>query len=91
MNFYEDDPKDESRDDYFRKESERAIESAVAGAVAAGKTLEEIRSAIRRSYPFGPLRRGKSYKIWNRMVLAKEKDLGLAPRKHRKNREGSGE
>ena len=68
-------------DNYYEIQSRRAIEQAIEGAI--GKPLEEIRFLIRRTYPFGPLRRGRPYKIWNRLVLAKEAELGLEPRRHR--------
>jgi hypothetical protein len=67
-------------DNYYEIQSRRAIEQAVEAAV--GKAPEEIRFLIRRTYPFGPLRRGRPYKIWNRLVLAKEAELGLEPRRH---------
>jgi len=68
-------------DNYYEIQSRRAIEQAVEGA--AGKPPEEIRFLMRRSYPFGPLRQGRPYKIWNRLVLAKEAELGLKPKRHK--------
>jgi hypothetical protein len=78
------DQEPDDKDEYYLKESERAIEAAISAATAAGKTPEEIRSAIRRSYPFGALRKGKEYKIWNKLVHKKERELGLEPRRHKK-------
>lgn len=81
MNFYEREKKND-KDTYYTVESQRAIDTAVQAG--AGKSPEEVRSLIRRSYPFGPLRAGRSYKIWNRLVLKKEQELGLEPRRHKK-------
>ncbi len=69
-------------DAYYKEKSTQAIETAVSESI--GKSPEEMRSTIRRSYPFGPLRKGRPYKIWNKLVLEKEAELGLEPRKHKK-------
>ena len=71
------------KDSYYEDESRTAIEQAVQEGIQKNKNTEEIRFLIRRSYPFGPLRKDRAYKIWNRLVLAKEAELGLEPRKHK--------
>ena len=76
--------KQESKDkdlDYA-EETQKAIEEAIIAG--AGKPPEDVRFLIRRSYPFGPLRKGRPYKIWNKLVLAKEAELGLEHRLHKK-------
>lgn len=72
----------ETTDQYYEQKSRESIDQAIAEAV--GKSLEEKRFLMRRAYPFGALRKGRPYKIWNRLVLAKEAELGLKPRKHKK-------
>lgn len=71
------------KDSYYEEQSHKAINDAVEAGKAAGKSVKEIRFLVRRSYPFGPLRKGQPYKIWNRLVLAKEAELGLEVRKHK--------
>lgn len=79
---YQDDVTPSPKDPYYREQSAKAIAQALEAT--EDKTPEERRTAIRRSYPFGPQRKGRPYKIWNRMVLEKEVELGLEPRKHKR-------
>ncbi len=83
MEFYKHQERKLEKDSYYETESQKAIDAAVKAG--EGKAPEEIRSLIRRSYPFGPLRSGRPYKVWNRLVHKKEADLGLEPRKHKKH------
>lgn len=78
---------DKQKDAYYEEQSVLSIETALAAA--AGKTPEEIKFLIRRSYPFGALRKGRPYKIWNRLVLAKLAELGIPQKKHKKGDDGS--
>lgn len=71
------------KDLYYEEQSRQSIEQAVKDG--QGKSPEDTRFLIRRSYPFGALRKGRPYKIWNRLVLAKEVELGLQVRKHKKS------
>ena len=73
--------KNDETDDYYCVESIKAIEAAIKDA--KNKPPDQLRFLIRRSYPFGPQRKGRNYKIWNRLVLEKEAELGFAPRKHK--------
>lgn len=70
----------EKSDNYYTEQATKAIDVAVKES--EGKTLDEIRFAIRRAYPFGPLRKGRPYKIWRKLMLEKEAALGLEPKKH---------
>jgi hypothetical protein len=71
----------EETDNYYQEQSLKAIEKAIAAT--EGKALEDVRFEIHQSYPFGPLRFGRAYKIWNKLVLSTEANLGLQPRKHK--------
>lgn len=71
---------------FIRDMSRRAIETAANEAIASGKTLLEIRYAMRRAYPWSLPRGGtREYKIWRRELLLQEAALGLDPKTH-KNR-----
>jgi hypothetical protein len=70
------------KDTYYEEQAISAIQNVID--TSEGKSLAEIRFLMRRSYPFGSLRRGRPYKIWNKLVVAKEIELGLEPRKHKK-------
>ena len=80
---YEHEKKTDNKDEYYRVESERAINAAIEAALAAGKSGEDLRRAIRRSYCFSLPRKGREYKTWRREMLAAEARLGLEPKKHR--------
>lgn len=82
MTLYPDSGPKSEKDTYYQEQSAKAIESAVEAS--KGKTLEEVRFAIRRSYPFGPLRKGRPYKVWSRLVHEMETKLGMEPRRHKK-------
>ena len=69
-------------DDYYREHSLRAIEAAIA-EWKDKSTPKELRFWIRRSYPFASPRKGRCYKIWNKVLLEKEAELGYAPKKHK--------
>jgi hypothetical protein len=70
------------KDPYYEEQAMKAIQNVIDSAKE--KSLAEICFLIRRSYPFGELRKGRPYKIWNKLVGAKEIELGLEPRKHKK-------
>ncbi len=68
-------------DDYYREESRKAINDAVEQA--GERPPEEVRFLIRRSYPFEKPRRGRPYKLWRKIMLAKEAELGFEPKRHK--------
>lgn len=70
-------------DSYYKDQSTLAIEKAVERS--QGKPLEEIRVAIREAFPFGAqrARQGRPYKIWRKLVLKKEEELGIKPRTYK--------
>jgi hypothetical protein len=74
-------------DSYYEEQSLKAIDHSLAEAKARGLSPEETRFHIRRNFPFGTgstgRRSGRAYKVWNRLVLKVERDLGLTPRKHK--------
>lgn len=83
MSFYEDtNAADDSKDLYYKEQSEKAIAEALERCT--DQSPEGLRRAIRRSYPFGPLRSGRPYKIFRKLMLAAEASLGLEPKRHRK-------
>lgn len=82
MGLYEDDTPNSDKDRYYEDQARKAIQ--VALLESHGKSPEEIRFAIRRSYPFEALRRGKQYKVWNRLCHETENQMGLEPRKHKR-------
>lgn len=61
-----------SIDSYYERHSCEQIEQVILQM--AGKPFSLIRSAIRKSYPFGE-KKGKPYKTWNRILLAYEAQL----------------
>lgn len=82
MSPYDDPKPSNEKDNYYEEKSKEAIAKAIEET--EGKTLDLVRFAVHRSYPFGALRTGRPYKIWRRLVLAWEAETGLAPRKHKK-------
>jgi hypothetical protein len=73
-------------DSYYEDEARAAIERAIDECDSV--EAEQISFAIRRAYPFGPIRSSagsREYKIWNKLVNAYEQgELGLPPRKHKR-------
>lgn len=67
-------------DDYYREEARKAINDAVEES--KGCHPDELRFRIRRAYPFSRPRSGKPYKLWRKIMLAKEAELGFAPKRH---------
>jgi hypothetical protein len=72
-------------DSYFLDESRKSIAAVLEDCERRGiEDPQEIRFLVRRACPFSNgERKGRSYKIFNREVLALEADLGLPVRKHR--------
>lgn len=67
-------------DSYYEDAARVAIQTVLEET--EGKEPDEIRFLLRRAYPFGPLRKGQQYKVWNRMIHEEEAKLGLQKRTH---------
>jgi hypothetical protein len=76
-------------DTYYRDASIEAFQATIEEAREKGKTLDEMRFLLRRSYPFGAHRKGRVYKIWLKELHKAEESVGLAPKKHKSKSEES--
>ena len=71
---------------FIRDESRKYLRAAVADAQKAGLSPEQVRFRLRRAYCWELPRKGRSYKIWRREMLAIEAELGLAPKRHKNSK-----